>query len=284
MCATCGCSSETHDHHAHAHAHAHAHGEDHHHDHPHVHAHGDQHHHDHLHVHAHGDQHHHDHPHSERDGRSGNLERAVLAKNDALADRNRSSFAERLITVLNLVGAPGSGKTALLERTIAALGAQLPIQVIEGDQETTRDADRIRAAGATVVQINTGSGCHLDARMVGQGLAKLSPPAKSLLFIENVGNLVCPALFDLGERAKILVASVTEGDDKPIKYPHMYRASAVLLLNKIDLLGHVPFDMTRHLEHTKRVNPRLELIPVSALRGDGLGLWFAWLKTHHAGS
>jgi hydrogenase nickel incorporation protein HypB len=176
------------------------------------------------------------------------------------------------------MASPGAGKTTLLERTIARLGSSVRISVIEGDQETLRDAQRIRAAGARAVQINTGSGCHLDAEMLAQGLRVLDPPPASLLFIENVGNLVCPALFDLGETARVVVASVTEGDDKPLKYPHMFRACDVLLLNKIDLLPHVEFDRDRFLEHARMVNPRARVFQVSATRGDGLPEWCSWLK------
>ncbi|HEU5250174.1 MAG TPA: hydrogenase nickel incorporation protein HypB, partial [Thermoanaerobaculia bacterium] len=178
----------------------------------------------------------------------------------------------------NLTSSPGSGKTTLLERTIRDLGATLPISVIEGDQETLRDAERIRAAGGRAVQINTGSGCHLDAEMVREGLRRLDPPPRSLVMIENVGNLVCPALFDLGERAKVVIVSVTEGEDKPLKYPHMFRASSLMIVNKIDLLPYVTFDVDRLLENARRVNPGLSALQVSATRGDGLEEWYGWLR------
>ncbi|MEZ0229817.1 MAG: hydrogenase nickel incorporation protein HypB [Planctomycetota bacterium] len=206
------------------------------------------------------------------------VERDLLSKNDRGAGLNRLWLAERGILALNLVSSPGAGKTTLLERTIRDLGAELPITVIEGDQETDHDAARIRAAGCRAFQVNTGTGCHLDADMVARGLAALEPRERSLVFIENVGNLVCPALFDLGERAKVVVASVTEGDDKPAKYPHMFRASRLMLLNKIDLLPHVHFDVERCIARAREVNPELEVIPVSATRGDGLDAWYAWLR------
>jgi hydrogenase nickel incorporation protein HypB len=204
----------------------------------------------------------------------------LLARNDEVAAATRALLADRRVLALNLVSSPGAGKTTLLERTVAALGG--PISVIEGDQATTRDAERVRAAGAAAVQVNTGTGCHLDAAMVSGALTHLAPQARSLLFIENVGNLVCPALFDLGERAKVLIASVTEGDDKPLKYPHMFRASRLLLLNKIDLLPHLRFDEERFVADARAVNPDLEIIRLSALQGDGLPAWYAWLARERA--
>jgi hydrogenase nickel incorporation protein HypB len=204
----------------------------------------------------------------------------LLARNDEAAAATRALLADRHVLALNLVSSPGAGKTTLLERTVAALGG--PISVIEGDQATTRDAERVRAAGAAAVQVNTGTGCHLDAAMVSGALTRLAPQARSLLFIENVGNLVCPALFDLGERAKVLIASVTEGDDKPLKYPHMFRASRLLLLNKIDLLPHLRFDEERFVADARAVNPDLEIIRLSALQGDGLPAWYAWLARERA--
>lgn len=206
------------------------------------------------------------------------FEQNILAKNDRLAERNRGWFAGRNILALNFVSSPGAGKTALLERTVRDIGGEMNISVIEGDQATDNDARRIRAAGARVVQINTGTGCHLDAEMVSRGLEQLDPPTDSVVIIENVGNLVCPALFDLGEHAKVLVCSVPEGDDKPIKYPHMFRASEVMVLNKIDLLPHVPFDRDRFLANARLVNPTIQIFQVSATRGDGLDTWYAWLR------
>jgi hydrogenase nickel incorporation protein HypB len=237
---------------------------------------------------AHGHPHHgpHEHDHHEHGGvahlhaaaRTIQLEQDVLAKNNRLAARNRGWFEGREISAINVMASPGAGKTTLLERTIERLGPSVRISVIEGDQETLRDAERIRAAGARALQINTGSGCHLDAEMLAQGLRVLDPPRGSLLFIENVGNLVCPALFDLGETTRVVVASVTEGEDKPLKYPHMFRACDVLVLNKIDLLPHLEFDRDGFLEHARTVNPRARVFQVSATRGDGLPEWCSWLK------
>jgi hydrogenase nickel incorporation protein HypB len=202
----------------------------------------------------------------------------VLARNDRLAARNREWFRERGILALNLVSSPGAGKTTLLERTIRAVGEAMTIHVIEGDQATALDAERIRLTGASAVQITTGRVCHLDAAMIALVLPALDPPPGSVVVIENVGNLVCPALFDLGERAKVVVTSVPEGDDKPLKYPHMFRAGDLVLLNKIDLLPYVRFDVGRHLAHTRDVNSRLDVLPVSATRGDGLERWYGWLR------
>jgi hydrogenase nickel incorporation protein HypB len=206
------------------------------------------------------------------------LETRVLAKNDALAARNRAWFAGREILALNLVSSPGAGKTTLLERTIRDLRGSLPIMVIEGDQATSNDGERIRAAGAPVVQINTGQACHLEADMVARGLAELKPPVGALVMIENVGNLVCPALFDLGERAKVVILSTTEGEDKPVKYPHMFRAAQVMVLNKIDLLPHLDFDVERAIEYARQVNPDIAVLQVSARSGEGLAGWYDWLK------
>lgn len=240
--------------------------------------------HDHSHTHTHGhheQSHHHGHTHthSEQAGTTISLEAAVLAKNDRLAERNRGWLAGRAILALNLVSSPGAGKTTLLERTIRDLACELPISVIEGDQETLNDAERIRATGCRVIQINTGTGCHLDAAMLARGLDQLDPPPHSAVLIENVGNLVCPALFDLGERAKVVIASVAEGDDKPLKYPHMFRASSIVLLNKIDLLPYVPFDEARFLDHVRLVNPALQVVRVSATTGEGLPDWYDWFRT-----
>jgi hydrogenase nickel incorporation protein HypB len=255
MCATCGCGD-------HAHAHSHE---------PHGHAHDHDHDHDHAHDHVHD----HDHAHPRNLLR---VEQAILAKNDRLAERNRGWLAARAILAVNLVSSPGAGKTTLLERTVRDRAGRRRVSVIEGDQATSRDADRIRAAGAQAVQVNTGAGCHLDAAMVERALGDLDPAAGSLVVIENVGNLVCPALFDLGEKAKVLVASVTEGDDKPIKYPHAFRASSLVLLNKVDLLEHVSFDVDRFVDFARQVNPRVRVIPLSATRGDGLEDWYGWLE------
>jgi hydrogenase nickel incorporation protein HypB len=201
----------------------------------------------------------------------------VLAKNDRIAERIREQLRAQKIVALNLVSSPGAGKTTLLERTVAELSG-IELCVIEGDQATANDAERIRAAGGRALQVNTGTGCHLDAHMIAHALDDLSPRAGSLLFVENVGNLVCPALFDLGERKKVLISAVTDGDDKPHKYPHMFRASSLVVLNKLDLLPHVRFDRSRFTEAVRSVNPLAELIELSATRGDGLERWYAWLR------
>jgi hydrogenase nickel incorporation protein HypB len=206
------------------------------------------------------------------------IEVAILAKNDRLAARTRRRLSENEILALNLVSSPGAGKTTLLERTISDLRGERDIQVIEGDQATSHDADRVRRAGAAAIQINTGTGCHLDASMVERGLRQLEPRRGALVFIENVGNLVCPALFDLGERAKVLIASVTEGEDKPLKYPHMFRASQLVLLNKVDLLPHVRFDVDLFVRNAEHVNSALEVLPISALGGAGLDRWYSWVR------
>jgi hydrogenase nickel incorporation protein HypB len=205
------------------------------------------------------------------------VEQELLAKNDALAARNRHRLGQGQVLAFNLLSGPGSGKTTLLERTTRAL-SPAPIFILEGDQETSRDADRVRAAGARAVQINTGRGCHLDAAMVEEGLTALRPPFGSLLFIENVGNLVCPSLFDLGERAKVVLLSVTEGEDKPLKYPHAFRSASVLVISKIDLLPYVPFDLHRCLHYAHQVNPQLLVFCLSAQRGDGMSAWCDWLR------
>jgi len=206
------------------------------------------------------------------------FEHRLLAKNDSLAEKNRSWFRERAILALNLVSSPGAGKTSLLERTIRDLGAEFPISVIEGDQETANDSDRIRSAGARAVQVNTGTGCHLDADMIARGLAILAPENETTVMIENVGNLVCPALFDLGEFAKVVILSVTEGEDKPLKYPHMFRASSLMIVNKIDLLPYVNFDVDKCLAFARQVNPKIQVIRLSATQGQGLSNWYEWLK------
>ncbi len=203
------------------------------------------------------------------------LEVAVLAKNDGLAARNRAWLAERGITALNLMSSPGAGKTTLLERTIAA--TDRAVSVIEGDQETLFDAERIRSAGARAVQVNTGAGCHLDATMVARALEQLRPERDSIVFIENVGNLVCPALFDLGELRKVVVISVTEGDDKPLKYPHMFAAADLVVVNKTDLLPYVDFDLQRLTADARKLQPEVQVVPVSAKTGDNLAAWLAWL-------
>jgi hydrogenase nickel incorporation protein HypB len=194
-----------------------------------------------------------------------------------IAARNRAWLTARGATALNMVSSPGAGKTTLLERTIRELAIDRELVVIEGDQATSRDAERIRAAGARAHQVNTGTGCHLDAQMVATALAALEPARGALVFVENVGNLVCPALFDLGERAKVLLASVTEGDDKPLKYPHMFRAAELVLLSKIDLAPYVPFDRARFTAAVAEVNPRARILQLSTLTGEGMHAWYGWL-------
>ncbi len=206
------------------------------------------------------------------------LDVAVLAGNDRDAQRNRAWLAAHRVLALNLLSSPGSGKTTLLERTLRDLRGEFSMGVIEGDQETTLDADRIRATGCAALQINTGTGCHLEARMIGAALQQLAPPDRSIVMIENVGNLVCPALFDLGEHAKVLLIAVTEGDDKPLKYPHMFRAANLVLVNKVDLLPYVAFDVARCIANARRLNPGVEAIEMSAATGAGMDQWYGWLR------
>ena len=229
--------------------------------------------------------HEHGHGHAER-GKIGKaiVERKVLERNDRRADFNRGWLAGRRVLALNLVSSPGAGKTTLLERTVRDLAGEYPVSVIEGDQETDNDARRIRAAGCRAIQINTGVGCHLDASMVARALDELDPAVGSLVFVENVGNLVCPALFDLGERAKAVICSVPEGDDKPLKYPHMFRAADLVLLNKIDLLPYVDFDVARATANARLVNPQVSVMTVSARTGEGMQGWYAWLARDMAGA
>jgi hydrogenase nickel incorporation protein HypB len=216
--------------------------------------------------------------HAKVHGNTIQLEAEILGKNNLIAAQNRGWFEGRNILALNLVSSPGSGKTTLLTRTLNDLKSQVNFTVIEGDQETVYDAEKIRATGCDVIQINTGTGCHLEAEMVKRGYRQLQPPMNSIVMIENVGNLVCPALFDLGERAKVAILSVTEGEDKPLKYPHMFRASDVMLLTKIDLLPYLNFDVERCLNAARQVNPHIKVFQVSALTGEGLNEWYDWLK------
>lgn len=284
MCDHCGCSEgaattllnlqtgkETIMRHRHDHAHDHElpHGHDHSHDHEH----------DHPHDHDH---HPHNHGHATPSVAAVDIETRILAKNDALARENRAWFKGREILALNLVSSPGAGKTTLLERTIRDLTAEMRLFVIEGDQATANDGARIRAAGAPAIQVNTGTGCHLEADMVARGLQELRPSSGSIVMIENVGNLVCPALFDLGERAKVVILSVTEGEDKPHKYPHMFKAAELMILNKIDLLPHVDFDVSRAIANACEVNPAISVLQLSARSGDGLDNWYAWLRREAA--
>ena len=299
MCVVCGCGQgeATVERVGHEHAHAHAHGpsHDHDHEHHHTHDHDGDHTHDHetpvhehgaAHVHTHADgtthSHAHAHPHDltvpGRDAKTIALEAAVLDKNQALAERNRGWLAGRGVLALNLMSSPGSGKTTLLERTIHDLCGQVTIAVVEGDQATAHDAQRIRAAGAAAVQVNTGTGCHLEAEMFARALQLLQPAKGSLVVVENVGNLVCPALFDLGEGARVVIFSVTEGEDKPLKYPHMFSTADVLLLSKTDLLPHLRVSLAQMLDNALAVNPSLKIFPVCAYTGDGLAAWYDWLR------
>lgn len=251
---------------------------------------GDRHYNDHSQAdrHQHGHDHQHDHdeeiPHVHGpNGEVISLEAAVLAKNDQIAERNRGWFRGRGVLALNLVSSPGSGKTTLLERTISELDRKVEISVIEGDQMTASDAERIREAGARAIQINTGSGCHLEADMIARAVDALDPQPGSLLMIENVGNLVCPAMFDLGEHMKVAIISTTEGEDKPLKYPHMFRAAGAVVINKMDLAPYVDFDQERCTENIRSVNPDAEVIPLSAKTGESLTQWIAFLHRNLSG-
>lgn len=266
MCDTCGCGPD-----GEAVLRRPGEGSGHHHDH---------HHHDHG-KHGDGDSHHevHHHAHGGHAGRKIGMEQDVLLENNLLAERNRGYFEAKHMVVLNFLSSPGSGKTSLLEKTIPALTNVVPVAVIEGDQQTTNDADRIGALGVPVIQVNTGTGCHLDALMINRAVKELDPADNSLLCIENVGNLVCPAMFDLGEALKVVIISVTEGDDKPLKYPYIFHEADVCILNKTDLLPYVEFDAAKCRENAMRVAHDLEWFEVSVKTGDGLDLWLDWLKT-----
>jgi hydrogenase nickel incorporation protein HypB len=235
-------------------------------------------HHDHHHPHDHNHDHDHDHDHVHHEGKIISVETDVLQKNNLLAQRNRGYFEAKSILALNLVSSPGSGKTTILEKTLNALKKEIDICVIEGDQQTTLDANRISAIGFPVVQINTGSGCHLDAGMVNRAVKELDPPSNSMLMIENVGNLVCPALFDLGENFRVVIVSVTEGEDKPLKYPQMFMSSHVCLINKTDLLPHLDFSMDKLIEYINRINSYLKCIELSAKTGEGFEAWLEWIR------
>jgi len=239
-------------------------------------AHGHDHHHGHDHAHGHGPQHAHAPGLSE--ARMVQIEQDILSANDAHAARNRALLEERGVLALNLVSSPGAGKTTLLAATIKALRGEFPMHVIEGDQQTDNDARRIREAGAPAVQINTGKGCHLDAHMVGHAIERLDPGHGDVLFIENVGNLVCPASFDLGETFRVVILSVTEGDDKPAKYPDMFHGADLMILSKIDLLPHVDFDVERCIALARRLNPRIGVLRLSARNGEGMEDWLRWIR------
>ncbi|HRG22543.1 MAG TPA: hydrogenase nickel incorporation protein HypB [Saprospiraceae bacterium] len=224
-----------------------------------------------------GGGHSHDHEHIDAN-KIIDVEKDILQQNNLLAERNRGYFDAKDILCLNLVSSPGSGKTSLLEKTLTDLKGSVPFAVIEGDQQTSNDADRIHATGTKVTQINTGKGCHLDAHMVYHAVQGMKPEQDAVLFIENVGNLVCPAMFDLGEKYRVVVISVTEGDDKPLKYPDMFYTSHLCIINKIDLLPYVPFDIEKAKENARRVNPGMEILEVSSLTGEGMEQWYNWLK------
>ncbi len=272
MCTVCGCGEGETRLEGHRHEHGHEPGHDH--------AHSHHHHHEHTHA------HHHDygqgaaraHAPGLSQARMVQIEQDILGKNNAYAAANRRWLAEHHSLGLNLVSSPGSGKTTLLTRTIEALRDELPISVIEGDQQTSQDAERIRATGVPAIQVNTGKGCHLDAHMVGHAIEALSPADGGILFIENVGNLVCPAAFDLGEAHKVVILSVTEGEDKPLKYPDMFAAADLMLLNKCDLLPYVQFDVEQCIDYARRVNPRIKVLQLSATSGEGCEAWYDWLR------
>jgi hydrogenase nickel incorporation protein HypB len=254
MCTTCGCGHDDVSIEGHTHEHGHEHG------------------HSHTYVPAHS------HAPGLARSRTVSIEQDILAKNNIYAAANRKRLAARGIFALNLVSSPGSGKTTLLVKTIEALEGGRPVAVIEGDQQTSNDAERIRATGAPAIQINTGKGCHLDAHMVGHAFDQLAMADNSLLMIENVGNLVCPAAFDLGEAHKVVILSVTEGEDKPIKYPDMFAAADLMLLNKCDLLPYLSFDVDKAIDYARRVNPKIEVIRISATTGEGMAEWLGWLE------
>ena len=226
---------------------------------------------------------HHDHHHT-HDNENGQhthkivIEKDILQKNNLIAERNRGYLGAKNVLTLNLVSSPGSGKTSLIERTIKDLGKELDFFVIEGDQQTSLDAERIKNAGCPVVQINTGNGCHLDAEMINRAIAKLKIAEHSVLIIENVGNLVCPALFDLGESFRVVIISVPEGEDKPLKYPTMFHTSDLCLINKTDLLPYVDFNVNRCKEYALRINHHLQFFDMSVKGGEGLEIWYNWLR------
>jgi hydrogenase nickel incorporation protein HypB len=279
MCDTCGCGKPgeftIHDpNHSHDHEHKHGHS----HDHDHGHYHDDRHDHSHTHDHDHDHDHSHNHSDDHFHPKIIDLNIDILSENNRMAQLNRRFFEGRKVLCLNLVSSPGSGKTTILEKTISALKPIRKIFVIEGDQQTLLDAGRIEKAGAPAIQINTGSGCHLDARMVDLALKKFDVSSGSVLFIENVGNLVCPAMFDLGEHKRVVVISVTEGDDKPLKYPYMFETSHLCVINKSDLLPYVDFNIENTIKYARSINPGLEFITVSAKTGEGMNLLLDWIN------
>ena len=247
---------------------------EHEHSHPHSHDHGIGHHH-----HNFGEtDYNHEHDHNDVTRRTINVETDILLANNLMAERNRGMFEAKNLTVINLMSSPGSGKTTLLERTINELKEKIKFSVIEGDQQTMNDAERIKLTGAPVVQVNTGNGCHLDAEMINRAIKRLAPEDGSSVLIENVGNLICPSLFDLGETSRVVVMSVTEGEDKPVKYPNMFQSANLCILNKCDLLPYLDFDISKAIEFGHQVNPRLQIIKLSAKSGEGMEEWYQWLK------
>lgn len=278
MCGTCGCGEDnaityTRAGKEHEHTHTHADGTTHTHNHDHEHSHS----HDHGHSHDHKHHEHHHNHNSDYRTKEIEIESNILSKNDLLAERNRGYFDAKNITAINLVSSPGSGKTSLLERTIKERKEERKIFVIEGDQQTLNDANRIESAGAPALQVNTGNGCHLDSDMINNAVKQLEVENDSILMIENVGNLVCPSLFDLGESKRVVVISTTEGEDKPIKYPVMFESSDLCIINKTDLLPYVDFDVEKCKEYAKRVNPNIEFIEISVTKGDNMDVWYKWL-------
>ncbi len=278
MCTVCGCGeNETRvegEDHSHEHGHDHGNGR-HHHEHEH------EHHRHEGHVHDYGQGPAHAHTPGLSQSRMVQIEEDILGKNNQYAAANRRWFSEHGILALNLVSGPGSGKTTLLTRSIEDLKDGLKLSVIEGDQQTANDAERIRETGVKALQINTGKGCHLDGHMIGHALETLQPEDDSVLFIENVGNLVCPAAFDLGEAHKVAILSVTEGEDKPIKYPDMFQAADLVLLNKIDLLPYLQFDVDKCIEYARRVNTGIKVLQVSGTTGEGMDDWYRWVRATH---
>lgn len=277
MCTTCGCD-HTHgstlytvpgkeSEHSHPHTHDHVHEGEHHRNN------------EHEHHHSHDRQHGHDHSHDHPGSKVVQLEQDVLAKNNLLAERNRGYFEAKNIFALNMVSSPGSGKTTVIEKLINGMKKEISFFVVEGDQQTMNDANRINATGAPVIQINTGSGCHLDAEMVNNAVKKLGVGDNSVLIIENVGNLVCPSMFDLGESSRIVVISVTEGEDKPLKYPGMFSSSDICIINKTDLLPYVDFDIEKLRENALKVNHHLQFFEISAKTGEGMDKLFDRIKS-----
>jgi hydrogenase nickel incorporation protein HypB len=288
MCETCGCGKpgekaviripgenmneheeNMHDHgDGYFHSHSHSHGEEHEHHHHHHHHTGSDHSHD------------HDHEHNGTTGKIVSIETDILYANKLMAERNRGMFEAKKLSVFNLMSSPGSGKTTLLEKTINDLKKEIKFYVIEGDQQTMTDAERIKITGVPVIQVNTGNGCHLDAEMINRAVKRLNPEDGSVILIENVGNLVCPSLFDLGESKRVVVMSVTEGEDKPLKYPNMFRSSGLCIMNKTDLLPYLDYDVSRAIEYGHQVNAELKFIKTSAKTGEGMQDWYEWLKNN----